>query len=239
MPAIIILAGILLEDIAFERRAHTIRFAINFLKGHIIATLAISIFVLVTVFSTGSKGQAFVSSVAVRSFSVCKTSPQLHAFIITLCVIAIFAAGTLAVMFAKGRPAAGCTAIFGIIVIFVMICSVGVEPITDVNDCTRKFALKIASVVPQTDKMTSPERMSAKFLNYTSRIIPEVKDKGELYKDYELGNWIVATGKQADELTRDGRFRQIYYEPKEEFYQGKFTGGALFHKSASVIEDAK
>jgi 4-amino-4-deoxy-L-arabinose transferase-like glycosyltransferase len=239
MPAIIILAGILLEDIAFVRRAHTVRFAVNFFKGHIVAALAISVLVLITVFWADSKWQTLVSGVAAKSFSVCKTSPQLHAFIIGLCAMALIAAGIVTLMFAKHKPAMGCAVIFSSIVLFVMVCSVGIEPIMDVNDCTREFALKIASVVPQTDKVVARERMSGKFLHYTGRVIPEVADKEALYQDYQNGDWIVATGKQAEELAKDVRFRRVYYNPKEEFYQGKWTGGALFHKSGPMAEDTK
>jgi hypothetical protein len=120
-----------------------------------------------------------------------------------------------------------------------MISSVGIAPIMDTNDCTREFALKIASIVPRTDKIIARERMSGKFLNYTERVIPEIADKEALYQNYQNGDWVVDTGKFVEELAKDGRFRRVYYNSKEEFYQGQWTGGALFHKSASVIEDAK
>ena len=238
MPAIIILAGILLEDLAFARKAHTARFAVNLLKVHIIAIVTIAVLVLITVFSSGTKWQAYIVKTAVQSFSVWKTSPQLQAFIIALCATALIAAGIIAMIFAAKKPALGCAIIFASIIIFTMICSAGIAPLMDTNDCTREFALKAASVVPQSGRIIARERMSGKFLHYTGRVVPEIKDENELYRDYQNGDWVAATEIQAEKLAKGGKFRRVYYNPKEEFYHGEFTAGAIFHKESPVIEDA-
>jgi 4-amino-4-deoxy-L-arabinose transferase-like glycosyltransferase len=223
MPAIIILTGILLEDMVFVRRAFTNRFAVNFLRVHIVVIVVAAAVVPVIIFIAGARWYIYANN------------PQLLAAAITLSAAAVILTVVIAVLFVLKKPALGITAIFLAIIICAAISYSKISPLLDPNRYMRDFSLKVAGIVPQSDKIAAGERMPARCLHYFGRGIPAIKDKTELYKNYQEGFWVIATGKQLRELTVDGRFRRVYYDAKADYYRGQWTAGGLFSKSAPIV----
>ncbi len=232
MPAMAVLISILLEDMAFVRKAYTQRFARNVLKGHIIAIIVCAVGV---------------------SIYVAIAEPQFLAFVVSLGIITIAISLAVAILFSRGKPAAACGAIFGGIIIWVMICNAGFLAVLDVERGLRVFAKKVARIVPQSDKLVAYQHVSSKFVQYFGKVVPEIQDKSLLYERYEKGDWVFCTFDCLDELTQDDQLRKVYSSKRAEskagnifgsvYYPRKIrmgkgdTGGALFHKSAKVEDD--
>ncbi len=232
MPAMAVLIGILLEDMAFVRKAYTQRFARNVLKGHIIAIIvgAVSVCVYLAVASSQFLVDAMVISIV--------------AMLTTLIV---------AILFSKGKPAVACGVIFAGIIVVVMIGYAVFLTVSDVDRPARDFARKVAGIVPQSDKPVAYQHVSSVFVQYFGRVVPGIRDKSLLYERYEQGNWVVCTFDHLDELAQDGRLTEVYCSERVKrkidnifgrmYYPSRIKsgkeeiGGALFHKSAAVIED--
>lgn len=232
MPAMAILIGILLEDLAFGRKVYTKRLARNILKGHIIVMVAgaIGLFVYVAI-----------------------VKPQLLISIITLGIIMIAATFIVTILFAKGKPAAACCVIFSGITIWFMVSFAYFSISLDENRFSRDFAKDIAGIVPPSDKLIAYQDISSKFVQYFGKVVPVIQDKSLLYERYEQGDWVVCTSAFLNELKQDNRLIEVYYRERTTikiddifrmvyYSQGARTGkqdsgGSLFHKSETAVKD--
>jgi len=232
MPAMAILIGVLLDDMVFARKAYTQRFARNVLKGHAIAIIvgAVSVCVYLAVI----RSQFLVDAVAIS-------------------IVAILTTLIVAILFSKRKPAAACGVIFSGIVAWIMIFYAGFSTVLDADHPARDFAMKIACIVPPSDKLVAYKGVSSIFVQYFGKVVPGIQDKSLLYERYEQGDWVVCTFDHLDELAQDDRLREVYSSEREKreagnifarlYYPARIksakgdTGGALFHKSAAVIED--
>jgi len=238
MPAMAILIGILLEDMAFVRKAYTPRFARNVLKGHIIAIIvgAVGGLVYLAIARPQFWGHIFgiIVGEVVEPVYVAGARSQFLTFAIALGIVMIVATLTVAVLFSRGKPAAACGVIFAGVIVWVMICDAGFSTVLDVDRPARDFARKVARIVPQSDKLVAYGAISSRFVQYFGKVVPEIQDKPLLYERYEQGNWVVCTFDYLKELMPDDRIRKVYYGRQ---YGKEDAGGILFHKSAAVIEN--
>jgi 4-amino-4-deoxy-L-arabinose transferase-like glycosyltransferase len=225
MPAMAILIGTLLEDMAFVQKTYTQRFARNVLKGHIIAI--ISGFVSVCVYLAITKTRFLVNVVVI----------SIVAILITLIV---------AILFSKRKPAAACGVIFSGIVAWIMIFYAGFSTVLDVDHGVRDFAMKVARIVPPSDKLVAYQSVPCILVQYFGKVVPEIQDKSLLYERYEQGDWVVCDFDHLDELAQDDRLREAYSGEKAKrkvgnifaklYYPSRIksgkdnTGGTLFHK---------
>jgi 4-amino-4-deoxy-L-arabinose transferase-like glycosyltransferase len=232
MPAMAVLIGILLDDMAFVRKAYTQRFAGNVLKGHVI-TIIVGV-VSMCVYLAVTRSQFLVDAVVI----------SIVAILITLIV---------AILFSKGKPTAACGVIFSGIVAWIMIFYAGFSTELDADRPARDFAMKIACIVPPSDKLVAYKGVSSIFVQYFGKVVPEIQDKSLLYERYEQGDWTVCVFDHLNELAQDGQLREVYCSKRVKrkinnifgrlYYPARIksgkedTGGALFHKSAAVIED--
>lgn len=218
MPAMAILIGILLEDMAFTRKGYTKDFAKNILKGHAVIIIA------------GMLGASVYLAV---------TKPHLLAPVISLGIVTIAASLFVILLFAKGKPALACASIFAGVTIWFMIAYFAFTPLLDINRPARDFALKVAHIVPQSERLISYQNASPRFVQYFGRVVPGIKDKLVLSNLYEQGNWVLCHSDCLDELAQDGCFRQVYYRqisPQAKKEKDN-SCGALFHKSAPPVQD--
>lgn len=216
MPAMAVLIGILLEDMIFTRKAYTSQYAAVVLRNHIIVIIA--------------------GAVAMPIY-IARTHSELLAGAIIVAAAAIIIAAATAILFAQRRAALGCAAAFVGIVVLVMISySVLANP-TDYNRHSREFSRKVAEIIPQSEKLVAYKSISKRAVYYFGSVIPVITDESALYRHYEDGDWVIATGGSLEKLSQDDRFRRVWYKEKAERLGSGDTDGALFHKSAAVIKD--
>jgi hypothetical protein len=231
MPAMAILIGILLEDMAFGRKVYTKRFTRNILKCHII------------VIAAGAIGLFVYAAIA---------KPQLLIPVITLGIIMIAATFIVTILFSKGKLAATCCVIFGGITVWFMASFAYFSISLDENRSSRDFAKEIANIVPPSDKLIAYQDISSKFVQYFGRVVPIIQDKSLLYERYEQGDWIVCTFDFLNELKQDNRLTEVYCKERTTIkiddifkmvYYSKGTktgkqdsGGSLFHKSETAVK---
>ena len=143
----------------------------------------------------------------------------------------------IAILFAQRHAALGCAAVFAGIVVVVMISYNSLTNPLDYNRHSRDFSRKAAEIIPQSENLVAYKFVSLRSVHYFGRVIPVITDESVLYKHYEDGDWVIATGGFLQNLSQDSRFRRVWYEEEAERLGGKDTDGALFHKSAAVIKD--
>ncbi len=238
MPAMAILIGILIEDMAFSHKAYSHRFVKTVLVGHAIGVMVLAV-----------AGSGYLI----------KTYSNRTAEALILGVVTIILTVSVVMLFATGRPAIACGTLFGSIVVLVMIGYVTFLNPLDYNRYSREFSRRLAQIVPQSDNLVAYEYISNRSVHYFGRVIPEIVDKPEevllkrlenvycfgeavpgvtdmsmLYRRYEQGDWVVATGSHLKKLQTDGKLRMVYYKEKAERAKHDVPG-ALFHKFAPFV----
>jgi hypothetical protein len=165
------------------------------------------------------------------------TQAELLGGAIILAAAAIIVTAAIAILFAQRRAALGCAAVFAGIVVLVMISYNNLTNPTDYNRHSRDFSGKVAEIIPQSENLVAYKFISLRSVHYSVRVIPVITDESVLYKHYEDGDWVIATGGSLEVLSQDSRFRRVWYKEKAERWGPRDTDGALFHKSAAVIKD--
>jgi 4-amino-4-deoxy-L-arabinose transferase-like glycosyltransferase len=216
MPAMAILIGIVVEDMAFVRRAYTQKFAKIFLLCHIL---------LITVLAAAGMIYTAIAH------------PEFLLQALSLALIALAMAGGISISFAKDKPALACGFIFAGLCILT-VCHISFSAPLSNNNYTKKFGLDIYEKVPMTDNLVAYRYVSPRAVHYFKRPIEILQDKSLVYQLYQQGDWILATNGDLKELEEDGRFRKAYYNENAEMRGRKEnTRGALFHKSAPAVDD--
>ena len=216
MPAVAMLIGILVEDMAFARKAYTWKYARDVLRNHIVVVITVAI-----------AGPIYIA----------KTYPQVLAGAIILGIVTIVIAAVIAVLFARRKAALGCGVVFAGIVVLVMIAYVIFVNPLNYNQLSRQFTQIVVEKVPASEKLIAYKSASTRFIHYFGRRVPEIKTESETYRLYSEGWWVVAFGKYLDELLQNGRFEIVYTQKEAERHKGNIVGGALLHKSAKPVEN--
>lgn len=215
MPVMAILTGIVIEDMAFAKRAYTRIFTRNVLVGHAAA--------------------AAVLAVAGCIYLI-RIYPDMVIEALILCTAAVIFTVAATVLFAVKRPTVACGVLFtGIIVLVMILYTAFLNPL-DFHNCSRDFSKRLAQIVPQSDNLIAYEYAANRSIHYFGRTIPQVADKSVLYERYERGDWILATADHLEKLQADdGKFRMVYYKQKAARRWRHHAPGALFHKSAPFV----
>jgi hypothetical protein len=137
----------------------------------------------------------------------------------------------VAALFARKHPALGCVTVFGGIVLLVMICFVGLVIPLNYNEPSRQFTLAVAKTVPVQDRLVAYRYLSARFVHYFGRPVAETQDRDEVGQLYKQNLWIVAFGKDLDELVGGGRFELVYRRENAERRGQDAVAGGLFHST--------
>jgi len=213
MPAFSILAAICLHDMIFEQKAFKPKQVRNFFICHIIVIVAAAVGLLYWAFT---KEKIFLL-------------PSIHIAMMIFIILGlvIFLAQQNHKIVATVLLFAGYCAIVMVAFIYFII------PL-DYNSSSRVFSLKIGKIVPPGENLIAYNSVSARTIHYTGRIIPEIADFAELYKRYENGQWIIATGNSYKNLIKDGRFNIVFYKQVAERNGSNNIEGALFHKGESI-----
>lgn len=214
MPAMAILIGILIEDMAFTREAYSRRFAKTVLASHVIGVIALAV-----------AGCVYLV----------RTYPNMATEAVILCSVTVILAVAVVVLFAAGKPAPACGTLFAGIVVLVMIGFVTFLNPLNYNRYSRNFSKRLAQIVPQSGNLIAYEYISNRSIHYFGRTVLEVNDRSVLYNRYEQGDWVVATAGHLEKLQTDGRLKMVYYKQKAERRGQQNAPGALFHKSAPFV----
>ncbi len=214
MPAMAILIGILLEDMAFSRRAYSPNFVKRTLQSHIVAISGVTIAALIYI--------------ALRK-------PQFLPGAIILSIEAIVMTIIAAVFFAAGKPSVACGMCFACIIGWFMIFTLTFSDVLDINREARYFAQKTDQIVPHSDKLVAYEDISIRFVQYFGKVVPVVKDVSTLHEHYQQGEWIVATSEHLKDLKNDKSVRKVYYQQRKKGLK-EDTSGALFHITAPIVK---
>ena len=215
MPAMAILIGIIIEDMAFSRKAHTIKNAADTLRYHVIVLIG------------GAVGGTIYLALKY---------PEMVGGAIILAILTIITVGSVAFLFVKGKPAYACGSLFGGIIILVMLSYVSFFNPLNYNEPSRHFTLNAAKKVPKADKLIAYKSASTRFIHYFGRQVPKVQSKEEAHQLYEQGVWIVAFGQFLDELLENNDLEIVYIEENAERHQQNKVAGALLHKSKSEVQ---
>ncbi|MCX5634411.1 MAG: hypothetical protein NTW55_01020, partial [Planctomycetota bacterium] len=217
MPAMAILIGILIEDMIFEQKAYSRIFAKNVLRWHIVALIV---------------------GITAATIYLAKARPETIPAMLILLSITIVISTVVSVLFARGKNAAACGVGFAGIAAWIMISCASFTVLLDTNKGARVFALKIAAIVPQGDKLAAYKHTSTRFVQYFGKVVPEIADTSLLYEHYREGDWVVATSGYLKDLAGDTQFRVVYRkEIDKKSDEKEDTGGALFHKSAVGVKN--
>ncbi len=216
IPAMAILAGILLEDMAFSKKAYTSRFARNFLLSHLVILII-----------------GFVALPIV-------IGQLLHEVLyeaILLSAVGLIGLLVVAGLFRAKRTPVACGTLFVSIAVLVMIGYSGFINPLNYNQPSRQFTQAVAQKVPASDELIAYKSASARFIHYFGRSVPKIGTKSEVYQSYRDGCWVVAFGIYLDELLDNGEFEIAYVQENAERHGQNIVGGALLHKSGGGSKD--
>ncbi len=215
MPGVAILIGIILEDMVFERRAFTRKFAGNVLLYHMV----------------------FLTILAVSGMIYTAVArPEFMVIVLISGLIGLAMVGGITLSFAKKKPALACGITFAGYCLLTIIYISFSSPLNN-NNYTRKFALEISEKVPMTDNLVAYGYVSPRVVHYFGRPIPVIEKKSLLYQHYGQGDWVIATAGELQELEQDGRFEEVYQNEKAEVRKRENTRGVLFHKPTPAVKD--
>lgn len=227
MPAMAMLIGILIEDMAFTRKVYSQKQAGGLLRNHIIVIIAGAIIAPIVTLIIADRGPIHPAV----------TNSQVLAAALILCAITIVVVVAAAILFAKRKPALGLGAVFSGIVVLVMISYVIFINPLNYNQPSKQFTEIVVEKVPSSEKLIAYKSASTRFIHYFGRRVPEIETKSEVYSLYSKGWWVVAFGEYLDELLRDECFEIAYMQDNAERHKSNVVGGALLHKSAMTVED--
>lgn len=200
MPAMAILAAVLLEDLLFVRIAHTKNFAQNFLIIHL---AAVSVLIVA----------GFVKQVIMW---------QWLAVAIVLVVLT-------AVLFVKGKKTAGFTIIFtGYLICSIAFQQNAIMPNSSAR-YGKTFAAKLSNAVGD-EKLIVYRYVTMRLVHYFGREIEIVSDISEINKRYQQGQWVVSMEPYLEKLEDNVQFEVVFREKEAIRSRGNPVEGVLFHK---------
>ncbi|MBW8038461.1 MAG: glycosyltransferase family 39 protein [Planctomycetes bacterium] len=216
MPAMAILTAVLIEDMAFCRKAYTNKSARNFLFSHLVV-LTIGFVALPIIISK------------VKSEFLTEAILSSAAGLIGILIVAV--------LFRAGKTSVACWALFVIIAVLVMISYTGFVNPSHYNQPSRKFSQSVSQIVPASDKLIAYKSASGRFIHYFGRRVPKIGTKSEVNELYKKGWWVVAFGIYLDELQDGNSFEIVFIQENAERHRNKVVGGALLHKSGGDPEN--
>jgi 4-amino-4-deoxy-L-arabinose transferase-like glycosyltransferase len=223
IPAMSILTAILIDEMAFVRQVFTPKYAANILRGHILFFVGVSIAVPVYFAKAGGAESA---------------SATARLYIISFSVILIVTTAVVAVLFAKRRSGAACVVLFCGITVLVAHHYTGLFNIISTDQPIKEFAVRVAEIVPATDKLVSYKSVPAIFIHYFGKTVEEVQDEAKLNDLYRQNCWVVSFGKGIDGLQETGRYKLVYKDANARQHKGDMTAGGLFREQSPVVEKA-
>jgi 4-amino-4-deoxy-L-arabinose transferase-like glycosyltransferase len=218
IPAMSILAAIMIDEMAFVRQVFTAKYAANILWLHVLFFVGVATAVPVYFAKARIPGFSFVSS---------------RAEVISFSVILIVTTTVAAILFIKRYPGPACVALFCGITVIMTFNYIGLLNILSPDRSVKEFAVKVARIVPAADKTVSYGKVPANFIHYFGRTVQKVDDEAELNNLYREGFWVVSFGRDMDKLENTGRYRILYSDTKAKQRGANILEGGLFHEQSA------
>lgn len=209
MPAMVILVGILLDDMVFSRKAFNSDFVRWIGRLHIF-TVAACI--------TGG----IVATVIFR--------PRFLTGVIIFCLIAAAVIFLLIFLWYKGMLKTALVSSFVFISLLFMVYIWFDAVYADGSRPVKEFASQIALKVPANEKLAAYNQVSSTFVNYFGRAVPIIKEINELYQHYQQGDWIFVNSKYTNEMAKHSGFNMVYSR-QSQINEPNDASGGLYHKS--------
>lgn len=213
LPAAAVLTGVILEDLFFDKRAFTPKFARNILFAQLVAMIAF---------------------VAAGIVFVIRKAPADRVEVAAAGVIAVAAVIVASLLAGKDkRVPAGIVGLAGIAV-WTLVFYTAFWIATDIDAPPRDFARTLATIIPKSDQLVTYKHVSMKTVQYFGKVIPVIDDPNELYKHYESGDWVLCDSEYLNELNSRLQLRKVYSKDKIIDEKKSGSSGVLFHKTAPV-----
>jgi len=185
MPAMAVLAGIIIDDMIFVNKAYSRRFVAIFSIGHLFAVITA------------------VTGVVVW---LMRAQHHLQNFIMYIGLIIVMLAFCISILFLLNKRAIATASLFVVLCVLILIWPMLEDKETDENYIIRNFADMVA--VAAADKpVIAYCKVNASFIYYSGHDIPVVCDIDKVYERYSAGCGIVAAGDNFEQLKGDERFR--------------------------------
>jgi 4-amino-4-deoxy-L-arabinose transferase-like glycosyltransferase len=224
LPAMSILTAIMMEDMAFVRRVFTAKYATNILLGHILFFIGAAI--AVPVYFAKAKLPEL-------------TSATVWVYVISLSVILGVTTIVAATLFVKRNSGAACVVVFCGITILMAHHYNALRNIISPDQQVKQFAIKVAEIVPPTDKAVSYGSVPSNFVHYFGRTVKRIQGEAELNNLYQQGYWVVSFGKAMNELTNTGRYGIVYSDTSAKQRGTNVAAGGVFHVRPAVIKSSE
>jgi 4-amino-4-deoxy-L-arabinose transferase-like glycosyltransferase len=185
MPAMAILAGIIIDDMVFANKAYSRRFSKFFLIGHIAVGVLGIIGLIIWMHKTQQLMRDFITYTG--------------AIVIVLLVFA-------GVFFLLGKKTAAMAGLFIALCTAICIWPVLDNKLNDENYIIRDFANRVSSTMTN-GLVVAYCKVEPAFIYYFGQDVPIVSDINEIYIMYNGGCGIIASGDNLEQLKKNERMR--------------------------------
>jgi 4-amino-4-deoxy-L-arabinose transferase-like glycosyltransferase len=208
MPVMAILIGILLEDMIFQRKAFSGKFASEVLRYH-------------AIFMGG--GAIVGTGVVLFMF------PAFGLRTAILSVFALFLIGVVVRLLRRRQPAFATSLIFVGIIVFSLLSRGFFMQDFDEDLDARDFALEIKKRVPASESLSAYRHVSSRFVQYYGKMVPVVDDEKTFKETYENGGWVYCD--LSNIIQNINSFSIVYSETEVpgRIRKGDY-GGVLLHR---------
>ncbi len=187
MPAMAILAGVIIDDMIFTNKAYSRRFAAVFLLGHIFTVAA---------------------CMAGAIIWLTRVQYYLRNFIIYVSLITTVLMVYIGILFWLNKKVIATAGLFAVLYVFILIWPVLEDKETDENYIIRDFVDRVAAAAA--DKpIIAYCKVNASFIYYFGHDVPVVYDVDKVYERCSAGCGIIAAGGNFERLKKDERFRLL------------------------------
>ena len=184
MPAMAVLAGIIIDDMIFVNKAYSRRFAVFFLLGHIVAAFALC---------TGAIIWLLRIQPALQWPAIC-------AVLFAMVILAV-----AAVLFRPDKRPGSIICLFVGLCIMIFVWPAMSKKSEDENYIIMNFAQRVTAAADK--PVITYCKVNPSFIYYFGHDVPVVCDIDGIYARYSAGCGIIAAGDNFEQLKNDSRFR--------------------------------
>lgn len=189
MPAMAVLAGILLDDIIFVNKAYNKRFAAVFWLGHLFAVFCVAAGAIIWM-----RRELYPIQFLTVGVAVC-------------IVVVIF---NISVLFWLNKRGIATTGLFAVLCAFIFIWPALGDRETDEKYVVNNFADRVAAATAGKSVIAYGE-VDSSFIYYFGHNVPVVSDVNEIYAWYSGDCGIIAADDNFQQLREDGRFEPYIF----------------------------
>lgn len=185
MPAMAVLAGVILDDMIFLQKAYSRKFAANFLLLHLFAVVAVMASVIIWLM---------------------RTQHPLREFIIYTGLIITVLTVCIGILFWLNKRLIATITFFAALCVFILVWPAMEDEGNDENYIIYDFTDRVYAAAPD-NSVIAYCKVDASFIYYFGCDVSVVCNIDDIYNRYTAGDGVIATGENFEQLKKDGRFR--------------------------------